>query len=525
MDNEYNDYENDFSETAEEENEENEENPEDDVTPEAENTVPQSAERVEIVGIKFRKKGKTYYFDPAGFELSDDDRVIVDTARGQEYGYTAVSNRKVNASEIVSPLRRVLRMAEEEDTIIHEENLKKEIEAYNNCIALIDQHQLDMKLIDVEFAFDRSKLLFYFSAEGRVDFRDLVRDLASLFHTRIEMRQIGIRDEAKILGGLGICGRPFCCSSFLSDFVQVSVKMAKEQNLSLNSAKISGACGRLMCCLRYEYDTYLKERAITPKVGARVMSPDGLGVVTEANPLTGIVKVKLDLLPEDAEHSVFLRDDLVEEDKYTGQKLTRTEIPDRQRKNSDEKTVFGMTENTLIALNEQTPGPVIAVYESEESAAEVTDAAEAARPQKDEIKPRRQGGRKWEREKNSGNSPKTEKREQNGNAVESKASQIANGKNKTEQKEAKKPSHPDGKGGQHSQHRPQFKQHIRRERGNSGNRDENMLHGAEISAPEMSGQGSAGSFEKKKPRRPFNRNFKKNRRPSGGSAGGAEQQK
>ncbi len=296
--------------------------------------------RTEIVGIRFRKNGKTYYFAPGDFKLSRDDRVIVDTARGQEYGYTAVPNRMINDSEIVAPLRRVVRMAENEDTAIHEENLRREIEAFNSCIVLIDENKLEMKLIDVELSFDRSKLMFYFSAEGRVDFRDLVKELAGKFKTRIEMRQIGIRDEAKILGGLGVCGRPFCCSSFLSDFVQVSVKMAKEQNLSLNSAKISGACGRLMCCLRYEYDTYLAEKALTPKVDTRVMTPEGAGVVTAANPLAGIVKVKLDKSSNDNEQVAFVREDVVKEDEYKGEKLVKSAIPERKHK-EDNDDPFG----------------------------------------------------------------------------------------------------------------------------------------------------------------------------------------
>lgn len=535
MDKEYSDYENGCPEITEDEISE------DELSPEAEGAVPSDTGRVEIVGIKFRRNGKTYYFAPGGFELHDDDRVIVDTARGQEYGYTAVTNREVNASEIVSPLRSVLRMATEEDTIIHEENLKKEIEAYNNCIALIDQHKLQMKLIDVEFAFDRSKLLFYFSAEGRVDFRDLVRDLASVFHTRIEMRQIGIRDEAKILGGLGICGRPFCCSSFLSDFVQVSVKMAKEQNLSLNSAKISGACGRLMCCLRYEYDTYLKERAITPKVGGRVMSPDGPGVVTEANPLTGIVKVKLDLLPEDAEHSVFLRDDLVNEDEYTGEKLTRTEIPDRQHKNDAEKTIFGMTESTLIALNEQTPEPVIAVFESDEGISEPSlskterNDGKSAKADNEERRAHRPNGRKGEnREKKTVPVAKPDKREQPVNEDDRGSVQAQGYNNKNEPGEEKKTVHP-GKGGQHvqhtqhaqhAQHRPQVKQHVRRDRDRRGSkRDEKLRDSDGLGDTRSSAQENTGNSDRKKPRRPFNRNFRKNRRVSDGGNGGADQQK
>ena len=296
-------------------------------------------EKTEIAGVRFKKEGKTYYFAPNGFELKKDDKVIVDTSRGQEFGYVAVPNSMAKTSELVMPLRGVVRLATEEDCRIHSENLKREIEAYNACIVLIDEHNPKMKLIDVECAFDRSKLIFYFSAEERVDFREIVKALAGTFHTRIEMRQIGIRDEAKMLGGLGVCGRPFCCSAFLTDFVQVSVKMAKEQNISLNAAKISGACGKLMCCLRYEYDTYVAEKALTPKVGARVVTPDGAGEVTESNPLAGIVKVKLDGKGDDAEQTVYVREDVVKEEEYNGETLTKTEIPKRG-KSKEETDVF-----------------------------------------------------------------------------------------------------------------------------------------------------------------------------------------
>ena len=296
-------------------------------------------EKTEIVGIRFKKEGKTYYFAPNGFTLKSNERVIVDTARGLEYGYTAVPNTEVKTSELVMPLREVIRVATEEDTRIHSENMKREIEAYNTCIALIDEHNPKMKLIDVECAFDRSKLLFYFSAEERVDFREIVKALASTFHTRIEMRQIGIRDEAKMLGGLGVCGRPFCCSAFLNDFVQVSVKMAKEQNISLNAAKISGACGKLMCCLRYEYETYVAEKALTPKVGSRVVTPDGPGEVTDSSPLQGIVKVRLDGKGEDSEQVAYVREDVVKEEEYNGEQLTKTEIPKRG-KQKEEEDVF-----------------------------------------------------------------------------------------------------------------------------------------------------------------------------------------
>ncbi len=262
----------------------------------------------EVVGVRFRDGGKMYYFEPNNIDCGENSHVIVETARGLEYATVVMPKRTVSGNEVVLPLRKLVRIATDNDERRHEENLQKEVEAYNMCLSKIEEHRLDMKLVEVEYAFDNSKLLFYFTSEGRVDFRDLVKDLASVFRTRIELRQIGIRDEAKLLGGLGICGRPFCCNSFLPDFVQVSIKMAKEQNLSLNSAKISGACGRLMCCLRYEYDTYLAESAITPKVDAIVETPDGEGVVVESLPLKGIVKVALDKDP--TTFRLYRRDDL-----------------------------------------------------------------------------------------------------------------------------------------------------------------------------------------------------------------------
>ena len=250
-------------------------------------------ENVEVVGVRFRQMGKVYYFDPRGIAVAQGANVIVEPARGVEFGLCVAENKLVPNTEIVLPLRPVIRLATKEDELHHQENSKKEKEAFDICLGKIEKHGLEMKLIDVEYTFDNNKLLFYFSADGRVDFRELVKDLASVFKTRIELRQIGIRDEAKMIGGLGACGRPFCCKTFLSDFAQVSIKMAKEQNLSLNSAKISGTCGRLMCCLRYESEAYEYELKKTPKVDSVVDTPDGEGVVVEINPLAGLVKVRM----------------------------------------------------------------------------------------------------------------------------------------------------------------------------------------------------------------------------------------
>ncbi|MBR5680828.1 MAG: stage 0 sporulation family protein [Clostridia bacterium] len=258
-----------------------------------------------MVGVRFRDGGKVYYFAPGQNTVQAGDPVIVETARGVEYGFAASGNEFVPSSKIVPPLRPLIRVATDKDTDRWEANRRLEDEAFEICRVKIEDHRLPMKLIRAEYTFDNSKLLFYFSAEVRVDFRELVKDLASVFHTRIELRQIGIRDEAKMLGGLGVCGRPFCCSCFLSDFAQVSIKMAKEQNLSLNSAKISGACGRLMCCLRFEHETYEAEIAQTPPVDAVVRTPEGVGNVTEIHPLTGLIKVRIG-----DDTKVFHRDDV-----------------------------------------------------------------------------------------------------------------------------------------------------------------------------------------------------------------------
>lgn len=249
---------------------------------------------IEVIGVRFKDVGKIYYFDPNGETISQGAHVIVETARGIECGEVAVSNKQVEDEEIVKPLKKVVRVASEEDVKTTLENAKKAKDAMVICREKVEKHGLEMKLIDAEYTFDNSKIIFYFTADGRVDFRELVKDLASVFRTRIELRQIGVRDEAKMLGGLGVCGNPFCCSSFLGDFAPVSIKMAKDQGLSLNSSKISGTCGRLMCCLKYEQDVYEELLAITPKVGATVSANGEKGTVTEVNLITGALKVRLD---------------------------------------------------------------------------------------------------------------------------------------------------------------------------------------------------------------------------------------
>ena len=251
----------------------------------------ESEEKVEVIGIRFRSAGKVYYFDPRGQKLKKGEFAIVETARGPEFGEVSLENTMVNVSETVTPLRPIIRVATPDDVEHNAENREKEKNALVVCQQKIEAHKLDMKLIDVQYAFDNSKLLFYFSSDGRVDFRELVKDLASVFRTRIELRQIGIRDEAKMLGGIGSCGRMLCCSTFLPDFAQVSIKMAKEQGLSLNSAKISGMCGRLMCCLHFESETYAEEIRRTPAIDSQVKTEDGIGTVISTNPLAGTIRV------------------------------------------------------------------------------------------------------------------------------------------------------------------------------------------------------------------------------------------
>ena len=246
-----------------------------------------------VVGVRFKKAGKIYYFDPNDLDLKPTDHVIVETVRGIEYGGVVVAPKQVSVEDTVSPLKKVIRKATEEDEQKVKENKQKEKEAFEICLREIAKHNLPMKLIDVEYTFDNNKVIFYFTADGRVDFRELVKDLAAIFRTRIELRQIGVRDEAKMIGGLGCCGRGLCCCTFLGDFEPVSIRMAKEQNLSLNPAKISGVCGRLMCCLNFEQEFYEEVSRRAPKVNKEVLTPDGTGTVVEINALFEKVKVKL----------------------------------------------------------------------------------------------------------------------------------------------------------------------------------------------------------------------------------------
>lgn len=264
---------------------------------------------VKVVGVRFKTGGKVYYFDPGEIAMEKDQFVIVETARGTECGEVCQPIHAVADISITKPLKKVVRMADDMDVRRMRQNREDEKRAFGICEERIAKHKLEMKLIDVEYAFDRSKILFNFTADGRVDFRELVKDLAGVFRTRIELRQIGVRDESKMLGGLGICGQPFCCNRFLTDFQPVSIKMAKEQGLSLNPTKISGSCGRLMCCLAYEQNAYEYLNSITPGVGSYVKTPDGEGTVCEMNPISGHIKVRMENSPEAPK--IYGRDDLV----------------------------------------------------------------------------------------------------------------------------------------------------------------------------------------------------------------------
>ena len=247
---------------------------------------------IKVIGVRFRAAGKIYYFDPVGMEIKTGDNVIVETARGIEFGYVVLGSREVEDDKVIQPLKPVIRMATEEDRRIEARNKEKEKEAFAICLEKIRKRGLEMKLIDAEYTFDNNKVLFYFTADGRIDFRELVKDLAAVFKTRIELRQVGVRDETKILGGIGICGRPLCCHSYLSEFIPVSIKMAKEQNLSLNPSKISGVCGRLMCCLKNEEETYQVLNSKLPNAGDFVTTDDGLkGEVHSVNVLRQLIKV------------------------------------------------------------------------------------------------------------------------------------------------------------------------------------------------------------------------------------------
>lgn len=282
---------------------------------------------IKVIGVRFRKAGKIYYFDPAGYEIKIGDNVIVETARGIEYGKVVLGVKEVEEEEVIQPLKSVIRIATPEDDEIEKENKRKEKGAFSICLEKIAKHGLEMKLIDAEYTFDNNKVLFYFTADGRIDFRELVKDLASVFKTRIELRQIGVRDETKIIGGIGICGRPLCCHTHLSEFAPVSIKMAKEQNLSLNPTKISGVCGRLMCCLKNEEEAYEELNSKLPNINDMVTTPEGLkGEVQSVSVLKQLVKVIVTLDNDEKEVQEYKVEDLKFKRKKRNQKLTKEEF-------------------------------------------------------------------------------------------------------------------------------------------------------------------------------------------------------
>ena len=289
---------------------------------------------VTVIGVRFKQAGKVYYFDPGEHVLNIGDHVIVETARGTEFGEVSMANSGVPESGIVAPLKPIIRIATEQDYIRHEENEKKKARAMELCQEKIDKRGLDMKLVDVEYTFDNSKVIFYFTADGRVDFRELVKDLAGVFRMRIELRQIGVRDEAKMLGGIESCGRPLCCHSWLADFEPVSIKMAKVQNLSLSPTKISGICGRLMCCLKFENDVYTDLRRNMPEVGEQVKTPEGLGKVVDTTILEGKVKVRLYI--DDSRDSANDQGEKLSSDIYTFAKDEIRRVNKRFKKKQDD---------------------------------------------------------------------------------------------------------------------------------------------------------------------------------------------
>lgn len=310
---------------------------------------------IKVAGVRFKDAGKVYYFDPGELDLKENDCVIVDTARGVEFGTVSFDVKEVDDSSIVAPLKPVLRLATEDDKKKHEENMAKKENALAMCQEKIDKHGLEMKLVDVEYTFDGSKVIFYFTADGRVDFRELVKDLASVFRMRIELRQIGVRDETKMMGGYGCCGRDLCCHSWLPDFAPVSIKMAKTQNLSLNPLKISGICGRLMCCLQYENDVYTQSRKGMPNVGERITTRDGDAIVMDVNILEDKIKTRL-VLEEKSEDKpeklsselyIYSKDEITRAEKYKNQPQKK----DRQA-NLDDIDLTTLSESDLEKLTD-----------------------------------------------------------------------------------------------------------------------------------------------------------------------------
>ena len=422
-------------------------------------TVPETAE---VVDIQFRPGQKVYYFDPAGHTCKQGDHVIIDTARGPEYGICAAGNHRIPMKDVVAPLRCVLRLATAEDERTVARNRAEEKRAFDICMQKIADHELDMQLVSAEYAFDGSKILFFFTADERVDFRELVKNLASIFHTRIELRQIGVRDKAKMVGGLGICGRPFCCASFLDDFQPVSIKMAKTQNLSLNPTKISGTCGRLMCCLKYEQDAYEDLLRTSPKVESFVDTPEGRGTVVEVDLLRQRVKVRMEDAPETI--SVFANADIAI---LRSGKAKKNDPPIpadlapisgagkkvRKAKLEDEETL--LLEPIRFRYSTEY------VVEEQETPAETTETAEAAEEQKEG-----KSSRSRRRRKNKGDAPKTEQPEQK---AESKKEQPKKEQPKKEQAPKEAAPEKEPAEGEEAAKKPRRRNNYRRHRRPKGN--------------------------------------------------------
>ena len=335
-----------------------------------------------VIGVRFKKAGKVYYFDPSGVWPNPGQYVVVETARGIEMGEVVTGAREVSDDQIVAPLKKVIRMAVEEDVQRAKFNETREKEAFRICQERITQHKLEMKLVDVEYTFDNSKIIFYFTANGRVDFRELVKDLASVFKMRIELRQIGVRDEAKMLGGLGSCGRPICCGTFLGDFQPVSIKMAKEQNLSLNPTKISGQCGRLMCCLKYEADYYEAALKKMPRVGREALTPDGVGIVADINVLREKVRVRM-RLPDD---TFDVREYALEDVK----KVSHPDKPDKgEKQDKGEKMAEDMPQDAQKPEAEKATKPPKSAKKDKSGDKAARDEASAKEASSEKEKPQR----------------------------------------------------------------------------------------------------------------------------------------
>ncbi len=335
-----------------------------------------------VIGVRFKKAGKVYYFDPSGVWPNPGQYVVVETARGIEMGEVVTGAREVSDDQIVAPLKKVIRMAVEEDVQRAKFNETREKEAFRICQERITQHKLEMKLVDVEYTFDNSKIIFYFTANGRVDFRELVKDLASVFKMRIELRQIGVRDEAKMLGGLGSCGRPICCGTFLGDFQPVSIKMAKEQNLSLNPTKISGQCGRLMCCLKYEADYYEAALKKMPRVGREALTPDGVGIVADINVLREKVRVRM-RLPDD---TFDVREYALEDVK----KVSHPDKPDKgEKQDKGEKMAEDMPQDAQKPEAEKAAKPPKSAKKDKSGDKAARDEASAKEASSEKEKPQR----------------------------------------------------------------------------------------------------------------------------------------